>query len=181
LSGTTDTAPSILTSKSKWNGINAAAGAKVSYEKAMGAFYLRPSALLSYNRLSENSHDETGGGTGFDLSVAKRTSSEAAATGLLAAGIKFGDLSDPDAAIFRFELEGGRRQILNSDLGATTAHFTGGNDFTLLPEDRKSGWVGGANASLGSSTFRFVAAALVETRSNGQRVMSGRFGFRGAF
>ncbi|WP_116092084.1 autotransporter outer membrane beta-barrel domain-containing protein [Sphingomonas crusticola] len=181
LSGATDTSPSILTSKGKWNGINAAAGAKASYEWTAGAFYLRPSALLTYNRLSESSHNETGGGAGFDLAVAKRTSSEAAATGMLAAGINFGNRTDPEATTLRLELEGGRRQILSSDLNGTRAHFTGGSDFTLLPEDRKSGWVGGANASLGSSSFRFIASGVVETRSNGQRIFSGRFGFRGSF
>jgi hypothetical protein len=147
----------------------------------MGTFYLRPSAQLSYNRLSEKAHTESGGGTGFDLSIGKRTSSEAAATGLLAAGLRFGDLSNPDAAIFRIELEGGRRQIIDSKLDGTKARFANGNEFILLPEDRKSGWIGGANASLGSSAFRFIASGVVETRSNGQRIISGRFGFRGAF
>lgn len=181
LSGLTDSVPTVLTSNGDWNGLNAAAGAKASYEWTSRAFYLRPSALLTYNRLTEGSHDETGGGAGFDLSVAKRTSSELAATGQLAAGIRFGNQTDPDATTFRFELEGGRRQILNSNLDGTTAHFVGGNDFTLLPEDRKSGWNGGANASIGSAKFRFIAGALVETRSNGQRIISGRFGFRGSF
>jgi hypothetical protein len=181
LSALTPGATAIFTSKGKWNGINAAAGAKVSYEKAMGTFYLRPSAQLSYNRLSEKAHTESGGGTGFDLSIGKRTSSEAAATGLLAAGLRFGDLSNPDAATFRIELEGGRRQIIDSKLDGTKARFANGNEFTLLPEDRKSGWIGGANASLGSSAFRFIASGVVETRSNGQRIISGRFGFRGAF
>jgi hypothetical protein len=181
LSGATDSTPSVLSSTGHWSGVNAAAGAKASYEWTAGTFYLRPSGLLTYNRLSENAHDETGGGVGFDLSVAKRTSSEFAASGLLAAGVRFGDQADPDATTFRFELEGGRRQVISANLDATTAHFAGGSDFTLLPEDRKSGWTGGANASLGSSSFRFIASAVVETRTNGQRILSGRFGFRGSF
>ena len=147
----------------------------------MGAFYLRPSGELTYNRLSEDGYTETGGGAAFDLTVAKRKSSEFAATGLLAAGIHLGNQADPEAATFRFELEGGRRQILSSNLDGTTAHFAGGSAFTLLPEDRKSGWIGGANASVGSSSFRFIASGQYETRSNGQHVLSGRFGFRGSF
>lgn len=181
LTGTNATAAAIFSSKGRWNGVNAAAGAKASYELTTGAFYARPSGQLTYNRLSESAHDETGGGTGFDLSVGKRTSSEFAATGLLALGVHFGNVTDPDATTFRFELEGGRRQILSSNLGATIAHFTGGSNFTLLPEDRKSGYIAAATTSIGSSSFRFVASAVGETRSNGQRVISGRFGLRGSF
>jgi len=180
-SGTTDTAAAVLTSVGNWNGINMAAGAKAGYEAKMGVFYVRPSGELTYNRLSENKHTGTGGGSAFDLVVAKRTSSELAATGLLAAGVHFGNTTDPDAATFRFEVEGGRRQILSSSLPGTTAHFTGGQDFTLLPEDRKSGWIGGVNASIGSSSFRFIAGGQYETRANGQHILSGRFGFRGSF
>jgi hypothetical protein len=180
-SGTTDTSAAVLTSVGSWNGLNAAAGAKVSYEAKTGVFYVRPSGELTYNRLSEGSHTETGGGTAFDLTVDKRTSDEFAATGLLAAGVHLGNTTDPDAATFRFELQGGRRQILSSNLDGTTAHFAGGNDFTLLPEDRKSGWIGGVTGSVGSSSFRFIASGQYETRSDGQRIMSGRFGFRGSF
>jgi hypothetical protein len=176
-----ETSPSVLISKSRWNAVNFAAGGKASYEITAGTFYLRPSAGITYNRLSEGSHSDSGGGAAFDLIVDKRTSSEFAATGMLAAGLHFGNTIDPDATTFRFELEGGRRQILSSNLDATTAHFAGGNDFTLLPEDRKSGWTGGANASLGSSSFRFIASGAIETRSDGQRVLSGRVGFRGSF
>jgi hypothetical protein len=181
-SGTTATSAAVLTSKGSWNGLNLAAGAKASYEANLGGtFYVRPSGELTYNRLSEGKHSESGGGTAFDLIVDKRNSDELAVTGLLAAGVQFGNTTDPDATTFRFELEGGRRQILQSNLDGTTAHFAGGNDFTLLPEDRKSGWIGGLNASLGSSSFRFIASGQVETRSDGQRILSGRFGFRGSF
>jgi len=180
-SGASDTSAAVLTSVGSWNGINIATGAKASYEATMGAFYVRPSGELTYNRLSEGKHTESGGGTAFDLTVAKRNSSEFAATGLLAAGVHFGNTTDPEALTMRFELEGGRRQILSSNLDGTTAHFANGSNFTLLPEDRKSGWIGGVNASLGSSTFRFIASGQVETRSDGQRILTGRFGFRGSF
>ena len=182
LSGTTGTSAAVLTSTGSWHGINLAAGAKASYEaKLSNAFYVRPSGELTYNRLSEGKHTDSGGGAAFDLTVDKRTSDELAVTGLLAAGLQLGNTTDPDATTFRFELEGGRRQILSSNLDGTTAHFAGGNEFTLLPEDRKSGWIGGLNASLGSSSFRFIASGQYETRSDGQRIVSGRFGFRGSF
>ncbi|HWI86425.1 MAG TPA: autotransporter outer membrane beta-barrel domain-containing protein [Sphingomonas sp.] len=181
LSAAKDSSAPLLTSKGKWTGLNAAAGAKASYEVPAGIFYLRPSGSLTYNRLSEGAHTESGGGAGFDLIVAKRTSSEFAATGLLAVGVHLGKRDDPEATTFRFELEGGRRQILSANLDGTTAHFAGGGDFTLDAEDRKSGYVGGLNASIGSSNFRFIASGRVETRANGQRVVSGRFGLRGSF
>jgi len=180
-SGTTDTSAAVFTSVGSWNGIAMAAGGKVSYEAKAGAFYVRPSGELSYNRLTENKHSETGGGTAFDLTVAKRTSSEFAATGLLAAGVHVGNVIDPEATTLRFEVEGGRRQVLSSNVGATTASFSGGQNFTLDPEGRKSGWLGGVTASIGSSIFRFFASGQYETRSDGQRIISGRFGFRGSF
>jgi hypothetical protein len=179
--GTSDTSAAVLTSTGSWNGINITAGAKAGYEAKMGVFYVRPSGELTYNRLSEGKHTESGGGAAFDLTVAKRTSDELAATGLLAAGVHFGNTTDPDAATVRFEVEGGRRQVLSSNLGDTTAHFSGGQDFTLIPEDRKSGWIGGLTASIGSSSFRFIAGGQYETRANGQHILSGRFGFRGSF
>jgi len=180
-SGTTDTSAAVFTSVGSWNGIAMAAGGKVSYEAKAGAFYVRPSGELSYNRLTENKHSETGGGTAFDLTVAKRTSAELAATGLVAGGVHFGNVVDPEATTLRFEIEGGRRQVLSSNLGATTASFSGGQNFTLDPENRKSGWLGDVTASIGSSIFRFFASGQYETRSDGQRIISGRFGFRGSF
>jgi len=171
----------VFTSVGGWHGIAMAAGGKVSYEAKAGAFYVRPSGELSYNRLTENKHSESGGGTAFDLTVGKRTSDEFAATGLVAAGINLGNTVDPEVTTFRFEVEGGRRQVLSSNLGSTTASFSGGQNFTLDPENRRSGWLGNATASVGSSIFRFFASGQYETRSDGQRIISGRFGFRGSF
>lgn len=180
-SGTTETSAAVFTSTGKWNGIALAAGGKVSYEAKAGAFYVRPSGELSYNRLTEDKHSETGGGTAFDLTVAKRTSDEFAATGLVAAGVHVGNVIDPEATTLRFEVEGGRRQVLSSNVGSTTASFTGGQSFTLDPENRRSGWLGDVTASVGSSIFRFFASGQYETRADGQRIISGRFGFRGSF
>jgi hypothetical protein len=179
--GTTDTSAAVFTSVGGWHGIAMAAGGKVSYEAKAGAFYVRPSGELSYNRLTENKHSESGGGTAFDLTVGKRTSDEFAATGLVAAGINLGNTVDPEVTTFRFEVEGGRRQVLSSNLGSTTASFSGGQNFTLDPENRRSGWLGNLTASVGSSIFRFFASGQYETRSDGQRIISGRFGFRGSF
>lgn len=170
----------LYTAKSSWTGTMVTGGGKVSWEGHLGHFYLRPSAAISYARLHEPGHDERDGTDAFDLSIDSRSSDELAATGKVAVGLKFGNQKDEDAISGRVELEGGRREILSGSLGATTARFTGGNDFTVLPDQRTSGYLGGMNASIGSSTFRFVAGLNAEER-DGYRSLSGQVGLRGAF
>ncbi|QJU59712.1 autotransporter domain-containing protein [Sphingomonas sp. AP4-R1] len=169
----------LYTSKSDWTGTMVTGGGKVSWEGHLGNFYLRPTAAISYARLHEQGHDEKDGGI-FDLSIDSRNSDELAATGKIAIGLKIGKQQNEDSVVGRIELEGGRREILAGSIGATTARFTGGNDFTVLPEDRTSGYLGGVNASVGSSTFRFVAGLNAEQRE-GYRSLSGQVGLRGAF
>jgi hypothetical protein len=53
----------------------------------------------------------------------------------------------------RVELEGGRRQILSGKLGDTTAHFADGTPFTLVAEERTSGWLGGLRLIGGGEGF----------------------------
>ncbi|MDO6414897.1 autotransporter outer membrane beta-barrel domain-containing protein [Sphingomonas sp. BIUV-7] len=180
IGASTSASGSLLTSNGDWNGTMLSAGGKASWEAHLGAFYLRPAATISYAKLHEQAHDETGGGTGFDLSIDGRNSDELAATGTVALGLHLGKQTDEDSIVGHVEIEGGRREILGGTIGATTARFTGGNDFTLLPEDRTSGFTGGVNASIGSSTFRFVAGVNAEQRE-GYRSLSGQLGLRSAF
>lgn len=172
--------PLLFTSKGDWNGTLVTGGGKVSWEARVGNFYLRPTAEISYSKLHEQAHDETGGGSGFDLSIGSRNSDELAATGTVALGVHLGKQETEDSIVGHVEVEGGRREILSGSVGATTARFTGGNDFTVLPEDRTSGYLGGMNASVGSSTFRFVAGVNAEER-DGYRSVSGQVGLRSAF
>lgn len=180
LSSTSDNVPTLLSADGNWHGLMLSGSARASYEAHLGALYLRPAGTISYYRLHENAHDETGGGTGFDLSIDSRTSDELAATGTMALGVQFGGTADPDSINFRLEVEGGRRQVLSNAIGATTARFSGGDDFTLLPEDRDSGYIGAVNLSIGSANFRFLASASGEKRS-GYNVVLGRVGVRGVF
>jgi hypothetical protein len=180
IEGSTSVTPLLFTSKANWTGTLVTAGTKASWEARLGAFYLRPTAAITYIRLHEQGYDETGGGSGFDLSVDGRNSDELAAVGKVALGLHVGKEENEDSIVGNVEIEGGRREILAGSIGATTARFTGGNDFTVLPEDRTSGYLGGVNASVGSSTFRFVAGVNAEQR-DGYHSVSGQLGLRSSF
>jgi hypothetical protein len=143
--------PVALSNSSSWNGKMVSGTGGASYEGAVGHLTFRPILSVDYYRLDEDAHTETGGGKAFDLSIAKRTSDEFAANATMAVGLTFGSTED---GWFHTEIEGGRRQILGGELGATTANFAGGQAFTLIPDQRTDGWVGRFRASGGSPGFR---------------------------
>ena len=153
------------TIKGDWNGSLFSATAFGSYELWAGSFFIRPSAGVEYYRLSEDGYEEEGGGTALDLDVDKRTSDELAVNGLMVAGFEWGAYR-PDEGYFRVELEGGRRQIVGGSLGETTARFEDGDDFTLTPEDRESGWVGRLRGIGGNATFRIAGEVGAEERED---------------
>lgn len=142
------------TADGKWGGKLYSATGGASYEGAVGRLTFRPIVSLDYYRLTEDAYTETGGGTAFNLIVDKRVSDELAGNASLAVGLAFGSKED---GWFHAEVEGGRRQILSGDLGATTAKFAGGQSFTLVPDARTSGWIGRVRASGGSEGFRLGA------------------------
>lgn len=169
----------LLTSSGHWNGLLLTGNASASYEAKLGALYLRPSGTLNYAKLHEKARSETGGGAGYDLTIASRDTSELSATGLIAVGVHFGKKDDPDATIFRIEAEGGRREIVSGSGGTTTAHFTNGSDFTLTPEERKGVYVGNLRFGVGSSYYEFSATAGGEMRG-GYHGLVGRLSLRAA-
>lgn len=142
------------TASADWKGNLLSMMAGASYDANIGRLSLRPILSIDYYRLTEDGYAETGGGAAFDLAVAKRTSDEFAGNATLAAGFNFGDR---DTGWLRAEIEGGRRQMLSGSLGATTARFAGGQAFTLLPEDRTSGWLGRFRVSGGAKALRLSA------------------------
>ena len=141
------------TSGGDWNGRLVTASGGLSYAIPAGRLSIRPSVSLDYYRLTEKAYQETGGGDALDLSVDRRKSNELALNGGLALTYDFGTVEDGIGRP-RFELEGGRRQILNGDLGATVAKFKDGEKFTLTPEARTSGWTGAARLVGGAEGFR---------------------------
>ncbi|MBX3560895.1 MAG: autotransporter domain-containing protein [Sphingomonas sp.] len=149
------------TATGEWRGRLYSAAAGISYEHGFGRLSLRPLASIDYYRLSENGYAETGGGDAFNLVVDGRTSDEFALNATLTAGYDFGR-RETGAGWLRTELEAGRRQILGGALGATTAHFDGGDPFTLVPEDRTDGWVGRLRLTGGQGPFSLGGEASAE-------------------
>lgn len=145
-----------------WDGALYSAAGGISYQVQTGRLTFRPGLNLDYFRLKEDGHSEGGGGDAFNLTVGARTSDEFAATGTVAAGY---DLSRSDTGLFRIELEGGRRELLGGSLGKTVASFKGGASFTLLPEERDTGWLGKLRLVGGGEGFRASGEASVEEQN----------------
>jgi len=87
------------------------------------------------------------------------------ANGTIAAGYDFGSLNREDGWA-RFELEGGRRQLIGGSLGDTVAHFKDGDDFVLVADKRTSGWTGRARLYGGTDTFRVGGEFGAEEQQN---------------
>lgn len=152
--------------ESDWGGQLTSVNGHASYRfNTANGFYLRPTAEVDYYRLSEDAHDETGGGSALDLSIDKRTSDELAVNALLAMGIQFGPVRK-DGGYFVMEAEAGRREIVSGELGNTVARFGTGEEFTLEPEQRTSGWVGRLRAAGGSPGFRIGGEFAAEERED---------------
>lgn len=161
------------TATGKWDGTLYGASAGLAYEVKLGSrFSLRPSVAIDYYRLKEDGYSETGGGDAFNLIVDGRTSDELAATGTMVAGLDFGG-KDADSTWMRAEIEGGRRQIVSGTLGATTARYKNGQDFTLLPEARTDGWVGALRLSGGMRGFR-LGGELSAEEQQGRAAVAAR-------
>src|SRR3546814_17056722 len=90
---------------------------------------------VDYFKLKEDGYQETGGGEALDLTVLSRDSDELAVSGTMTLGLEFGGADEYDGWK-RFELEGGRRQIVRRALGAAKASFQDGNAFTLFTNER---------------------------------------------
>ena len=171
--GTTDDVLVERETEGDWKGHLYSASVGASYDWQMGRFSVRPSVSLDHFKLSEKSYDEKGGGDAFDLHVDDRDSDETSVNGALALGYDlFGQRENK--SWMRVELEGGYRGILSGSLGETTAHFTDGEDFTLTPEKRKSGWLGGLRVLGGDNGL--VLAGEVNAEDRGDKVsVGGRF------
>ncbi len=153
------------TSEAEWDGKLITASGGLSYAIPAGRMSIRPSVSLDYYRLSEDAHQETGGGDALNLFVERRRSDELALNAGIAVAYDFGEVEDGIGRP-RFEIEGGRRQILSGDLGATIAKFKNGNSFTLTPEERTSGWTGAARLVGGGEGFRIGGEVNAEQQQD---------------
>jgi hypothetical protein len=168
------------TARGEWDGKLYSASGGVSYELPLGTrLSVRPGVFVDYYRLQEDGYSETGGGNAFDLIVEDRSSDEFAGEASLTLGYDFMS-RDRREGWLRAELEGGRRQILGGQLGATTARFGTGNPFTLLPESRADGWLGRLRLAGGNGDFS-LGGELGAEEQQGRAAVSGRitlqFGF----
>jgi hypothetical protein len=153
------------TMESEWKGSLVSGTASLAHETWAGNLSFRPAVSLEYYRLAEDAHSETGGGVALDLVIAERKSDELALNATTSVGLEFGGYRQNDG-YFRMEVEGGRRQILSGALGSTSAHFGGGADFVLVPEERESGWLGRLRGIGGNSAFSVAGELSGEQRED---------------
>ncbi|HWA59735.1 MAG TPA: autotransporter outer membrane beta-barrel domain-containing protein [Caulobacteraceae bacterium] len=139
--------------KSSWGAFFATAHAGAAWEQRFGRFYVRPELSADYTYLREGSHTETGGGDGFDLAVASRSSYRFSGAALMTFGAQFGrDMW------LRPEIRGGYRKVFASQLGQTTAEFTGsGTPFFLDDGQDAGGWATVGFSLKGGTSLSYMA------------------------
>ena len=85
-----------------------------------------------------------------------------------------------DDAFLRVEIEAGRRQILDTEIGETTARFGDGAPFTLESEKRTSGWIGGGRVIGGGAGLALTGELSTEEQQDAMSV-GGRLGLQFTF
>ena len=140
------------TAFSSWGGYFFDGHAGAAYERRFGRFYARPEVSADYLGLYESAHDETGGGDGFDLNVAARTSSRLSGQAILVLGTQWGK-----AAWLRSEIRGGYREIFSGSVGDTMASFAGGDPFNLAADKDNGGWATIGFSLKGGSQYSYLA------------------------
>ncbi|QDH35737.1 autotransporter domain-containing protein [Porphyrobacter sp. YT40] len=145
-----------------WDGDFVTATGGVSIEGGSQFFFFRPSVVIDYLRLKEDGYTETGGGDALNLTVEDRASKEVGINGAVAVGADLWGMQARDTGWFRLEAEGGWRELLTSDLGATRARYGEGDLFTLNPEGRDSGWFARARALGGDGSYKIAGELGLE-------------------
>ena len=140
--GTADGESIRRTINGKWDGDFVSFAAGASAEGGWRHVFFRPQVMVDYIRLNEDGYSETGGDEALDLIVDARKSDELGLSGGLVLGADLMGMGKRDSAWLRIETEGGWREVLDGELGATTARFEDGDDFTLQGETSTSGWYG---------------------------------------
>ncbi|MDO1559963.1 autotransporter domain-containing protein [Brevundimonas sp. 2R-24] len=121
--------------ESSWNGYTLAAAGGASYEHTFGRYSIRPELMVEYFMLSEDSHEESGGGAGFDLGIDSRDGHVLSSTAAVSFGAAFGQ-----NRWFRPEVRLGWKQNISVEAGETTARFlSGGAPFLLTPDTFEGG------------------------------------------
>ena len=131
------TAALTRTANSSWSGLTAAIHGDVAYRYDMGPFYAKPQLSADYFVLQEDGRDESGGGTGINLSLSKRTSQELSGFAGVTLGARFGDTFS-----WAPELTVGYRATGGDGAGDTKGHFLAGGATFDIATPKLSG--GGA-------------------------------------
>lgn len=150
----------------QWSGNVVSFIGGASVEGGSQFFFIRPSISLDYVRLSEDGYTETGGGKALDLTIETRESDEMGLNLAIAAGADLLGMRSRDQYWARIEAEGGRREILSGDIGATTARFGTGESFTLLPDQQASGWFGRVRGVGGDEFYTISGELSAEERNS---------------
>ena len=129
-----DNATFFREAKASWNGAIASSELSIAYRASLGRFFVKPEAMAEYVLLYESGYTESGAGNAVDLSVNSKLNKE----GLVQADTVFG-ASFGDAIRWTPSLTIGWRQIVTGGPSNTTAHFQGGQSFTLSPDFQDKG------------------------------------------
>ncbi|WP_029087236.1 autotransporter outer membrane beta-barrel domain-containing protein [Brevundimonas aveniformis] len=121
--------------ESDWNGYSLALAAGAAYDYRTGRWSIRPEAFVEYFRLSEDAHEESGGGDGFDLAYEDREGHILSSTIAVTVGAGFGENQ-----WLRPEVRVGWRQVFSHDPGTTVASFLStGTPFALQGDSLEGG------------------------------------------
>jgi predicted ribosomally synthesized peptide with SipW-like signal peptide len=140
------------TALASWGGYFVDAHASAAYEMKFGRFYARPELSVDYLHLDENAENEQGGGTGFDLNVAARSSTRLSGQAIMVLGRQYGG-----DTWLRPEIRFGYREIISGEVGDTVASFAGGTPFTLSPDNDKGGWAVIGFSIKGGTQYSYIA------------------------
>ncbi|OJW67834.1 MAG: hypothetical protein BGO57_01750, partial [Sphingomonadales bacterium 63-6] len=162
-----------------WGGWAFSGMAGASYDIELSPrFSLRPKATVDYYWLKEDGYQEDGADM-LDLTVGGRTSKALSATTTLTASYRLGRKTR-DVTPLTFELEGGRRSVIDSQLGTTSAAFEDGATFLLTPDALKSGWTAEARLLAGGFDYTWQLGVGAE-QTQGTVDLSLRAGLSIAF
>ncbi len=138
---------------SNWGAFFADSHVGAAYEVHLGRFYVRPEVSADYLFLRENGHTETGGGDGFDLNIASRSSHRLSGEAIVTLGTQFGR-----DTWLRPEIHGGYRRIFSGNLGDTIAQFTNSSThFTLGGAPDTGGWYTFGFSLKGGTNLSYLA------------------------
>ena len=120
--------------KAHWNGGLVSASFNMAYKAVIGRYFFQPEANLQAVMLYETAYKENGAGAAVDLAVNSKLNEEGIAQGDMVMGATYGTATKwtPSVTV-------GWRQVVWGGPSDTTAHFQGGQSFTLSPDFTEKG------------------------------------------